>query len=163
MTRIFFGLFLLIAMVGRAQTDTAAPYWKNKNLPQFAVRNIDSSTFTNADLNKGKQTIIMLFNPECEHCQDQFKLLVKLPQIAASTQIILSSTETIEKLKVFAAKFKVNNYPFVHLVKDALYTFGKIYQPNTIPVLAFYNKEQKFVAIKQGQASKAEILRALSN
>lgn len=149
--------FLLNSLVSFSQIDTAAPYWKNKNLPAFVLLNMDSSSYANAALSKDKYTIIMLFNPECEHCQEQFKLLINMPEVSASCQVVLSSTETMDKIKFFYEKFNVAHYPFIHLAKDDQYVFGKFFQPKTIPVLACYDNKQQFIDIKQGQANKEEI------
>ena len=140
-----------------SQTDTSARYWKNKSLPHFTLLNLDSTLFTEADLQKNKYTIIMLFNPECEHCQNQFKQLVSMPEVAASAQVILSATETMDKIKRFNTRFGVANYPFVHIARDHKFTFSPIFQPKTIPVLVFYDRHNQFIAIKQGEADKKEI------
>jgi hypothetical protein len=75
--------------------------------------------------------------------------------------VILSTTETLEKLNIFIEKFKVNNYPFVFIGKDYKYELGRVFQPKTIPVLVFYNKAAKFKAINQGQVSKKQLLKWL--
>lgn len=154
-------LFILILLCGQicfAQTDTNAPYWKNKNIPAFRLVNIkDSAFYSETNLAKNKITLFMLFNPECEHCQQQFKMLVKLPRIKKEAQVVLASTETWEKILTFYTKFEVGTYPFVTLCKDTKYTFGAFFQPRTVPVLAIYNKNGQFEYIRQGEIKKKEI------
>lgn len=151
-------VFAGTAGFAQSDTDTTARYWKNKALPHFTLLNLDSTLFTEANLTAGKYTIIMLFNPECEHCQNQFKALVNMPEVAASAQIVLSATETMDKIKKFYTKFEVAKYPFVHIARDHNFTFGPIYQPKTIPVLVFYDQHNQFIAIKQGEAEKQQII-----
>jgi thiol-disulfide isomerase/thioredoxin len=142
-----------------AQTDSTAPYWKNKNLPAFRLVVIkDSTFFTDSNLVKNKTTVFMLFNPECEHCQDQFKMLVTIPELKKNAQIILASTEQWEKMAAFYLKYEVAKYPFITLCKDYKFTFGSFFRPHTIPVIAVYDKQGKFVFIKQGQVKKKELL-----
>ena len=119
--------------------------------------------FTQAALKEGKNTIFMLFNPECDHCQKQLDLLLSIPEVANSAELVLSSIETIAKNNIFYTKNKLENYPFVHLGKDYKYLFGKYFRPTTIPVLAFYNNEKEFVLISQGNASKKTIVKALKD
>ena len=64
-----------------------------------------------------------LFNPECDHCQQQLDLLLSIPQIKQSTQLILSSIETQEKNRIFYNKNHLGNYPYVYLGKDYKYFF----------------------------------------
>lgn len=154
-------LFVFALATGFAQTDSTAPYFINKNMPAFSLLSVkDSSLITEKNIVTGKPVIFMLFNPECEHCHRQYKLLVSIPQVAAA-QLIMCSTEDFAKIAAFAQKFQVNKYPFIQLGKDYKIVLGPFFRPKTIPVLAVYNKLGKFVFIKQGEASKKEIVAAL--
>lgn len=157
----FFLCSFFISAAAFAQSDTTAPYLKNKQLPNFTLLRKDSVEFDQTVLDKNKRTIIMLFNPECEHCQEQLKLLLSMPEIKQSAQIILSTTETLEKLNIFYKKFNLQQYSFVIPGKDHHYLFGKLFQPKTIPVLAFYDSKQQFISLHQGNISKKTILKEL--
>jgi len=162
MKRIVLLFFVLSTCLNSfSQTDTTAPYWKERLRPTFSLLDKDSIPFTQTALKEGRNTIIMLFNPECDHCQKQLELLLSIPEVANSTELLLSSIETIEKNNVFYKKNHLENYPFVHLGKDYQYLFGKYFRPTTIPVLAFYNREKEFVLISKGNTSKKVIVDAL--
>ena len=158
---LFFSIVLYTAAI--AQYDTTPPYLKDKQLPNFKVVSLDSVVFTQAILIGGKNTIIMLFNPECEHCQKQLLLMLTIPELTQNTNIILSSTETLQKIKTFSDKFHLEKYPLIHIGKDYKYFFGGYFQPKTIPVLAFYNKQNQLVYFNQGTVKKNEIVEALKN
>jgi len=144
-----------------SQYDTTAPYLKSKTIPAFSLYALDSVPFTQTVLAEHKNTIIMLFNPTCGHCQDQLELMLSMPEVAQSTNIILTSGEPLGKLQVFYDKFHLEKYPLIHIGKDYKYFFGGFYQPKTIPVLAFYNKQKQLVYFNQGNVKKSEILDAL--
>lgn len=144
-----------------SQVDTTAPYLKTKSLPSFGLLTIDSVEFNETVLDETKYTIIMLFNPDCDHCHHQLEVLLSIPQVAESAQIILSSIETQEKNRSFYARNHLEKYPFVHLGKDFRYFFGGYYRPATIPVLAFYNPQKQLVFFNQGEVDKKKILQAL--
>lgn len=164
MKRIYFISMLLFAsIVSFAQTDSMAPYWKNKNLPAFTLLTPDTAFFSNENLVKGKNTIFMLFNPECEHCQKQFEQLVKMPEVINNAQLVMCSTELMDKIKVFYNKFHLENYPFVHLGKDYKVFLGSFFQPKTVPVVVIYDKQNQFRFISQGQATRKQIVEALTN
>lgn len=157
-------LFLILASSNAfAQADTTAPYLKTRSVPDFTLLTIDSVEFNQSILDEHKSTIIMLFNPECEHCQDQLELLLSVPQVVQSAQIILSSIETQEKNRIFYNKNHLEKYPFVHLGKDYKYIFGRYYRPNTIPVLAFYNAKKQLIFFNQGNTKKKQIELALKS
>jgi thiol-disulfide isomerase/thioredoxin len=157
---IFFAI-LFFSTAAFSQYDTTPPYLKNKALPDFTLLTLDSVTFTQTVLAANKNTIIMLFNPECGHCQDQLQLMLTLPKITDSCNLILTSTETLQKLKIFYDKFHLEKYPSINIGKDFKYFFGGFYQPKTIPVLAFYNKKKQLVYFNQGSVKKAAMLSAL--
>ena len=159
----FIFLMLVININVFSQTDTTAPYLKTKLLPAFSLLTIDSVEFSQSILDEKKNTIIMLFNPECDHCQEQLELLLSVLQVVQSAQIILSSIETHEKNRIFYNKNHLEKYPFVHLGKDYKYFFGAYYRPNTIPVLAFYNAKKQLIFFNQGNTKRKQVEQALKN
>lgn len=162
--QFFFLLYISCSVsVSAQQYDTVPAYLKSKQLPDFSLVSKDSVAFDQSILQANKKTIILLFNPECEHCQDQLTLLLAMPEIKQSAQIVLTTTETLDKLNIFYKKFNLQNYPFVYPGKDTKYIFGKFFQPKTIPVLAFYNNKKQFILVNQGNMSKKKILAALKN
>lgn len=162
MKKIFLYIITIVCCTAAfAQYDTTPPYLKSKVIPGFTLVNLDSVAFNQTVLVSGKKTIIMLFNPECGHCQDQLKLLLSLPQVADSANLILTATETLQKIKVFYDKFHLENYSWIHIGKDYKYFFGGFYKPKTIPVLAFYNTANQLVYFNQGEVKKQEIQEAL--
>ena len=98
-------LFMLsVCLYSFSQTDSTAPYWKERTLPTFSLLDKDSIPFTQVILKEDKNIIIMLFNPECDHCQKQLELLLSIPEVANSAELVLSSIETIEKNNIFYKK-----------------------------------------------------------
>ncbi len=151
----------LFSMAVFSQYDTTAPYLKTKLLPDFTVLSLDSVPFTQTVLAQGKKSLIMLFNPDCEHCKHQVQLLLTIPELTQNTNIILSSTETLQKIKTFYDRFHLEKYPLIRIGKDYKYFFGGYFQPKTIPVLAFYNKQNQLVYFNQGNVKKSTVLQAL--
>lgn len=152
---------LLLSSTVFSQYDTTAPYLKTKVLPNFSLLSLDSVVFNQTVLVENKNTIIMLFNPGCEHCQEQLKLLLSLPEVLKTVNLILTSTETLQKIKAFCDKFHLEKYSWIHTGKDYKYFFGGYYQPKTIPVLAFYNKQKQLLYFNQGNVKKKQIIEAL--
>ena len=156
---IFF--ILIIGLKGFSQYDTIAPYLKTKSLPPFSLLSIDSVAFSQSILDTGKNTILMLFNPECEHCRNQMDRFLSMPEFYGQNQLVLISIENLEKTKHFYKRYHLENYPFIHIGKDYIRFFISYFRAETIPVLAFYNKKNSLVFFKQGDASETEIQEAL--
>jgi len=161
MKRFLTLIFILTCISAFSQADTTAPYLKTRSLPNFSLLTIDSVEFNQNILDGGKNTIIMLFNPGCEHCQEQLELFLSMPEVLRSTQIVLSSIETHEKNRIFYNKFHLEKYPNVYLGRDHKYFFGGYFRPKTIPVLAFYDKQKQFVLLNQGNMKKKQVGQAL--
>jgi thiol-disulfide isomerase/thioredoxin len=158
---IFFFAILFLSITVFSQYDTIPPYLKTKVVPNFVLLSIDSVAFTQNVLAENKNTIIMLFNPDCGHCQEQLELLLTIPEVLKTTTLILATTEPLKKIKSFYDKYQLQKYPWIHIGKDPKYFFGVYYKPKTIPVLAFYNKQKQFVYFNQGNVKKKEIIKAL--
>jgi thiol-disulfide isomerase/thioredoxin len=152
---------IFLSVTAFAQYDTTPPYLKTKVVPNFLLLSIDSVAFTQTVLTENKNTIIMLFNPDCGHCQEQLELLLTLPEVTKTTSLILATTEPLKKIKNFYDKYQLQKYTWIHIGKDPKYFFGVYYKPKTIPVLAFYNKQKQFVYFSQGNVKKKEIIKAL--
>lgn len=158
---ILFIAVLFVYSAAFCQYDTTPPYLKNKLLPAFNLLNADSAVFTQSILTPGKATIIMLYNPDCGHCQEQMELLLSIPEVITTTQIVLTSSQPLYKIQTFYNKNKLQQYPNIFSGKDYGWFFGKFFQPKTIPVLAVYNKLNLFVFLSQGNATKKQILDAI--
>lgn len=144
------------------QYDTTPPYLKDKLLPQLTtLLTLDSAEFTQKTIKPGLHTIIMMYNPDCGHCQSQMELFLSISEVINQAQIVLASTLPIYKIREFGSKYKLSNYPNIYVCKDNSWFLGKFFQPRTIPVLAFYNKQNQFTFISQGNATKEQILDAL--
>ncbi len=109
----------------------------------------------------GKSTIVMLFHPECDHCQKQLELMLTIPAVSNTTNLILVADETLQKLKIFYNKFHLEKYPWINIGKDYKHFFGPFYRPKTVPVLIFYNNQKNLKSYKQGNISEKEINKAL--
>jgi thiol-disulfide isomerase/thioredoxin len=157
-------LILLTVMgmgFGSLAQEPVSPYLKTKKLPAFSLLNIDSVAFTQTALSKEKPVIIMLFNPECGHCKDQLTLLLKMPEVTQAAQLVMATTETLDKIKAFAETYNLAGYPSIFIGRDKRSFWGGYFQPKTIPVLAFYDKEGNFKKLLQGSSKKKEIIEAL--
>lgn len=160
---LLFSLCILFcAPLCRAQQyDTTPPYLKTRQLPVFTLYNTDSVAFHESVLEKGKPTIIMLFNPECGHCKEQLELLLKIPEVTQSARLVMATTETLAKIRAFSEQYGLSKYPGIYIGKDRTSFFGGYFKPRTIPVLAFYDRNGRFVVLHQGNVKKKQVLEAL--
>ena len=154
-------LILFASFSSKAQSDTLKAYEKNRNLPDFSLLNTDSIVFMTKTLATDKNIILMLFNPECDHCQKQLDEFLSIGKVARTSELVMISVVPLEVNRAFYKKNKLEKYPYIHLGQDYKGFCIPYYTPQTIPVLIFYNKKKEFVSIHQGNADKKIILKAI--
>jgi thioredoxin-related protein len=141
-------LFLIVAVskVSIAQTDTSLLYLRFPIVPSFKLTNVaDSSIFTKDNLKKKKATIIMMFSPDCEHCQEETKELTAKIKLFKKAQIIMASPLEFSYLKKFYDEYKIADYPNITMGRDPGYFLGTFYKVRSFPAIFVYDKKGKLV------------------
>lgn len=60
-------------------------------VPPFSFQTLDGKSFTQENLTDGKSTFIMLFDPGCDHCQEQAKNIGEAAERFGNVQLIFVS------------------------------------------------------------------------
>lgn len=143
MQKVFSSLLAVIAFYTvQAQADNSLIYLQFPVVPPFTINKIpDSSFFTKADLRKKKATLIILFSPDCEHCQLETKLLKDSMQVLKNVQIVMVSFLDFNLIKKFYEDFQLRNYPNITMGRDGKYFLGTFYKLHTYPSMFLYNKK----------------------
>src|SRR6476620_8687554 len=87
-------LFILNSVLGFTQTDSThqPPYLRFPTPPPIRLLLTDSVTyFTKENLNKKTSTIIMLFNPDCDHCKKETEEILENISKFKNIQIIMAT------------------------------------------------------------------------
>jgi len=130
-----------------AQETTEAPYLKTKLIPDFTIMTCpDSTKFTNKDLKKNQNTIIIYFGPDCGHCSVFAKKMMDSISSFKNTQIVMVSSFEYSHIKKFYEDNKLNTCPFITVGRDAAYFFIGHYEVRQFPCAILYNKKGKYVA-----------------
>lgn len=154
-------LVLLASTVSMAQADTSKPYVKKPWLPEISLLSVDSVAFSTKTVAKDKNCILMLFNPDCDHCQKQLNDILAVPGIAQTAQLVMISVVPLKFNKEFYEKNHLEKYPFIYLGQDHKAFCGPFFLPYTIPALAFYNSKGQFVSIHYGNMESKEVAATL--
>ena len=155
-------LIAVFAKQGFAQTDTSLLYLRFPIVPSFKLTNVaDSSYFTKNDLKKKKATIIMMFSPDCEHCQAETKELTAHIDLFKKAQIIMASPLDFNYLRKFYDEYKIADYPTITMGRDPSYFLGTFYKVRSFPAIFVYNKKGKLVTSFTGSTPIEEIAAAI--
>lgn len=154
--------FALSSLTSFAQKDSvmAPPYQRFPVLPPLQVLLADSTKYTTADLPKGKPVLIMLFSPDCEHCQHEAEMFYAGRDLLDKIQIVMITTYPMSRLKEFASKYGLDSMKNVVLARDPHYFLIPFYDVRNFPFMALYDKKGRFIQTFGGSADVEKILAA---
>ena len=123
-----YALLMLTGATGFSQTDTSLIYLRFPIVPAFKLINIaDSSIFTKETLKKKKPTIIMMFSPDCEHCQAETKELTAKIGLFKKAQIVMVSPIDFNYMKEFYNEYKIADFSNITMGRDPTYFLGTFF------------------------------------
>lgn len=161
-TRIILLLCICIGKTGFTQGDSTPIYLRFPVVPPFSITNVaDSFAFTRGDLDKRKSTLIFIFSPDCDHCQQETKALIANINLFKKAQIIMASPLEHHLLKKFYEENKIADHPNIIMGRDPSYFFGTFYKVKSFPAIFLYNKKGDFVKAFDGTMPVQEIAKFL--
>jgi thioredoxin-related protein len=161
---LFAFLFGLCSYFGIAQTvvDTVPAYKRLPDVPPFNITLVsDSTAYAKENLKKRKQTLIMLFSPDCGHCEHTTREILAKYDAFKNVQIIMVSSLTYEAVKKFHDNFKIADYPTIKMGTDKNFFLGSFYKLTSYPTIFLYNKKGKFKATFNSGNTVEDIIAAL--
>jgi len=157
-----------ISFSGFSQTnapiDNTPGYIKDPTIPAFTVYKApDSTAFTKEDLHKKKPTLLMIFSPDCGHCQHETSVLLENFSHFKNAQILMFTWLPFSDMMSFYKNYKIANYPQITMAWDSKYFFLPYYHVQSYPMLIAYDKKGKFVKAFDGNSKIEEVWKALGN
>jgi thiol-disulfide isomerase/thioredoxin len=152
-----YGLTLLLSLAFLTQinaqgptVDPNAPYLKDKQLPSFSITSVDGKEITNKQIPKYKFTCIIIFSPDCPHCEKEAAEINKYPEKFKNVLFIWDSYRDMESIKKFAEKYNLINQPNVVIGRDPNFTLPTFFRPRMTPFMAIYLKGTLLKVYEQG-------------
>ena len=166
MKRFFFLLaFILLKTICWAQvptTDTIPIYKQFPDIPSFSLSRVpDSTVFTKDSLKKNVATIIIMFSPDCEHCQHETRnLMAKMNLLPKDVQIVMASPLNYVDILKFYKEYHIYDCPNIIMGRDPVWYLGGFYQVHNFPTIAIYNDKGKFIELMDGSVKIEKIAAA---
>ncbi len=142
--------------------DTVPIYKRFPEVPPFTLRTVpDSMQFIKQDLKKNMATIIMIFSPDCEHCQRATRDLQAHAAELRKVQIVMASPLDYSIIEKFYKEYNIALYPNIIMGRDASYMLGSFYKITSFPSIFVYNKKGKFIEKFEGDVPFSKIVKVL--
>ncbi|MEO6405729.1 MAG: thioredoxin fold domain-containing protein [Ferruginibacter sp.] len=155
---IIFLLVICFSFSCYAQPDSLPVYKRFPNVPPFKLRTVpDSLLYTKDDLPKKKPVIVMVFSPDCEHCQLATKDLLSHIKLFDKVEIVMASSLDYGNILAFYKEFNIAAYPNIVMGRDPSYFLGTFFSIRNFPSIYIYNKKGKFIKEFEGSVSFEKI------
>lgn len=161
MKALFVFLFITITSLVQAQADTVQPPYKRfPTLPPLQLLLGDSATkYTKANLPRNKPVLLMIFSPDCSHCQHTAEEVYKNKKELQHLQIVMSSMAGIEQINGFMEKYKLKELDNIVAGKDIYFLLPPFYGIHNLPFMAFYNRKGKLISAYEGSLDIVHVLK----
>jgi thiol-disulfide isomerase/thioredoxin len=137
-------------LFAQGNIDPNAPFLKDKNIPKFTLNLTSGKSFNNTQIPKTKYTCIIIFSPDCSHCQDEATELTKNAAMFKSVFFIWTSYKEMADIKVFATKYGLDKQSNVIVGRDPEFSIPVFFRPRMTPFVALYEKGQLLKVYEQG-------------
>lgn len=154
---------VLLFLASFGQQDSIQPLYKRfPTPPPFRLLSTDSTTIlTDKEITKNKPVFIMVFSPDCDHCQHHAEEMIKKREEFKDIQIVMASTQSLTKIKEFYSKYQLEKLDHLIIGQDREYILGTYYKMRSLPFLAFYDKKGKLIDVFEGALPIDKVLEVL--
>jgi len=149
----------VVLMSANAQTDPNAPFQRDKNLPNFKIVSVGGKEITNRDLPRYKYQMIIIFSPDCPHCEHEAAEINKYADKFKNVLFIWDSYKDMPSIKNFAEKYNMVGKPNIIIGRDPEFTLPSFFRPSMTPFVAIYENNK----LKKVYEKGAEVFELLKN
>jgi len=133
-------------------------------LPSLNIMLPDSSTIYNTqNISVEKPTILIYFSPDCDHCQEQTRAIIKNINYLRNAEILLLSNSSIFELNNFIHTYQLNHYKNIIIGNDYNYSFFKFFNIKSFPYVVVYNNKKELVKLYKGEIGIDKIIEAINS
>jgi hypothetical protein len=145
------------------KADAMANNMPGAALPIFNILQFDSIKYNTALIDPNKSAVLMLFNPNCEHCMDETKAILANLHLFPNTQFVLiAGDQTFPYFPNFIRVTGFKKNPQVVLGVDLDYITPTIFAYEGIPQIMIYGKDKKLIDVLYKDVPVQKIVNVLN-
>lgn len=155
--RIFVLVLVLFATAAACQKEKPkdvvlnAKPTANNQMPAFNITQIDGTKVTFKEVSGN--VLIVFFNPSCDHCQREAKLISENKDVIKDYQVYFVTPEPMDSIAKFSVDYDLYQESNVHFGQgQGPAIINAVGQINTVPAFMVF-KDQALVVRKEGELS----------
>ncbi len=114
----------------------------SQTIPSFKMYRSDKTIFNSIDLPKSKPTILIYFDPDCEHCQHLMKEFFQKINEFKKAEVVMVTYKSIEEVAAFERQHDIQKYKNIVVGTEGLgFYLRNYYGIMTMPFTALYDKK----------------------
>lgn len=156
-------LFVLLVIVFagciRKKKEEQQPKIVVNDLPAMLITTLNGEQVYTKNLS-GK-TVLILFQPDCDHCQREAKQMHDNLEAFREYQMYFISIASIDQLEKFSIDYQFSNEPSVHFATTALDQIISGFGSIDAPSVFVYSAEGKLIRHFNGEVDISKILEVL--
>ena len=133
--------------------DTAKIDYKAIGAPlsPLSITTRTGEKHTEKDFKSYKNILVMMFNPTCDHCQEETTILEKNIEHFKDTKLLLvAAPSMIDYLEFYNNVTRYSKYPEITVGVDSAGFIDKTFNYTALPQINIYDKDRKLVKIFSG-------------
>jgi thioredoxin-related protein len=149
---LLFLCLLVTTLAGKTQNDLDVPPYKRfPTIPPLQLLLADSTTkYIKDNIPRNKQVLVMMFDPECSHCQHSAEEMYQHKDELKDIQIVLATIAPIYQMNSFMQKYKLAEMKNIVAGKDIYFLLPPFFSMKSFPFLAMYNKKGDLIEGREG-------------
>jgi len=156
-------LLILAMLLGAGIAGHAQTAIGSGKIAPFQIRLTNGQQFTSSQLAAGP-VVLVYFSPDCDHCQDFTKDMLKNYNVIANKQVVMVTFQNMDMLKPFVKQYSLGNYTNIKVgTEGTTYLVQRYYQIRSFPYIAIYDKKGNLVKTYEGEQPHAEIFKTMKS
>jgi len=158
-----FAIIYFVTLTGCKSNGNSGLDKKVLNLPLIDLLLVDSSKMNTNETPKGKQTILIYFNPDCEHCEEQTKAILANMDILKEAQFYFITNQSLAMLSYFSEYHHLNKYANIKIGQDYSNYFRPTFKVREVPFIVIYDGNKRLKKIIPGAIEIKQLFEFLYN
>jgi hypothetical protein len=120
-------------------------------MPPIKVFTDDKRYIGNSDFDNQGSVVFMLFNPTCEHCEEETMLLKENISLFKNIPLIFVAAPHMgPHLEYFTNNTRLKGTPYIKVGLDSSDYINNTFNYESLPQINIYNKERKLIKVFNG-------------